>query len=195
MRQHHLAHLCQLEQSLMKSFVRQIDSLNTRNIELTEENQSIKKQYHSAEKKNKQLSEKFKEARNKVELASTIRAIDLNLEAYNKKGKLTTRARKVRRFGIKFKLDENLIAPTGVKQVYIRITDPEDHILLENEKLTFKFDGEEIVYSAVRSIEYNGKVTPASVYFESKQKVLSGSYQVDIFCDGKMIGETTVTLK
>ncbi len=181
---------------IMKGFVRQIDSLNTLNVQLTEENQHIKKQYNSATKKNKQLSAKYEEASSKVQLASTIRAIDLNLEAYNKKGKLTTRARKTKRFGIKFKLDENLIAPTGAKQVYIRITDPEEHVLLENEELTFSFEGEDIVYSAVRTIDYNGEVTPATVYFESKkEELLSGEYKVDIFCDGKMIGETAVRLK
>lgn len=181
---------------IMKGFIYQIDSLNTLNIQLTEENQQIKQQFHTAKKENKQLNKKYKEASSKVALASTIRAVDLNFESYNQRGKITTRARKVKRFGIKFKLDKNLVAPTGTKQVYIRITDPEEHVLIENESLMFSFEGEQIAYSAFREIEYDGETTPATVYFTSnKERLLSGTYKVDIFCDGKMIGSTTSKLK
>lgn len=183
--------------NIMKGFIHQIDSLNTLNIQLTEENQQIKKQIYTAKKENKKLTEKYKDAESKVALASTIKAIDLNLESYNHKGKTTARAKKVKRFGIIFKLDENLVAPKGIKQIYIRVTDPEEHVLIENEEMTFLFDNEEIVYSALREIEYDGNTTPATVYFENnrEKRLPSGIYKVDIFCDGKMIGSTTKKLK
>lgn len=182
---------------IMKGFIHQIDSLNTLNIQLTEENKQIKKQIYTAKKENKQLTKRYKDAESKVALASTIKAIDLNLASYNHKGKATARAKKTKRFGIIFKLDENLVAPTGIKQIYIRITDPQEHVLIENEEMTFSFENEEIVYSALREIEYDGSVTPATVYFEntSQERLPSGIYKVDIFCDGKMIGSTTKKLK
>lgn len=182
--------------NIMKGFIHQVDSLNTLNIQLTEENTEIKKQFHTAKRENKKLSEKYEDATSKVELASVIKAVDLTIEAYNHKGKLTTRAKKTKRFGINFSLFENVVAPTGNKQVYIRITDPNDHVLIQDTQPMFNFEGEEIAYSALREIEYDGKTTPTIVYFENKgDELLIGTYKVDIFCDGHMIGSTINKLK
>lgn len=182
---------------IMKGFIHQIDSLNTLNIQLTEENIQIKKQYHTAKKENKQLSEKFEQASEKVAKASVIKAIHVGMQSFNTKGKETNRARKTKRFAINFSLDENVIAPKGVKNIYVRITDPDDHILIEGNQPVFSYEGEEIAYSAVRQIEYNGEETPATVYFELEDEgsVDEGTFKVDIFCDGSMIGTSTTTLK
>jgi myosin heavy subunit len=182
---------------IMKGFIHQIDSLNTLNIQLTEENVQIKKQYKTAKDENRELTVKIEEATDKVAKASVIKAIGVNMESYNHKGKLTNRARKAKRFAVIFSLDENVIAPQGMKNVYVRITDPKEHILIEHNTPVFSYEGEEIAYSAVRQIEYNGTITPATVYFEvSEEGVLEeGEYTVDIFCDGSMIGTGKAELK
>jgi uncharacterized protein HemX len=182
---------------IMKGFIHQIDSLNTLNIQLTEENVQIKKQYKTAKDENRELTVKIEEATDKVAKASVIKAIGVNMESYNHKGKLTNRARKAKRFAVNFSLDENVIAPQGMKNVYVRITDPKEHILIEHNTPVFSYEGEEIAYSAVRQIEYNGTITPATVYFEvSEEGVLEeGEYTVDIFCDGSMIGTGKAELK
>lgn len=181
---------------IMKGFIHQIDSLNTLNIQLTEENKQIKEQYNTAKNENKELSQKYEDANTKVVLASVIKAINMNVEAYNQKGKLTTRAKKTKRLGINFALDENVIAPVGIKKLFIRITDPNDHVLMSNEQNMFNFEGEQIAYSSVREVEYNGIVTPAIVYFEvTGSELLEGDYKVDIFCDGNMIGSSITQLK
>ena len=60
---------------IMKGFIYQIDSLNTRNIQLTEENVQIKKQYKTAKEENRELTVKIEEATDKVAKASVIKAI------------------------------------------------------------------------------------------------------------------------
>lgn len=183
--------------SIMKGFIHQVDSLNTLNIELTVENKDIKQQYQSARKKNKQLSDKYDEAADKVKTASVIRAIDIIVSSLNHKGKTTSRAKKTKRFAIDFALDENAIAPTGTKDVYLRITDPNEHILIQNNQPVFSYEGEEIAYSSVRKVEYDGKESNAVIYFEHNDEdaLITGVYNVDIFCDGNMVGSSTVTLK
>ncbi len=182
---------------IMKGFIHQIDSLNTLNIQLTEENVQIKKQYKTAKDENRELTEKIEEATDKVAKASVIKAIGVNMESYNHKGKLTNRASKAKRFAVNFSLDENVIAPQGMKNVYVRITDPKEHILIEHNTPVFSYEGEQIAYSAVRQIEYNGTVTPATVYFEVSEEgdLEEGEYTVDIFCDGSMIGTGKAVLK
>lgn len=183
--------------NIMKGFIHQIDSLNTLNIELTAQNKQIRNKYESAQQKNKQLAEKYGEAADKVKKASVIKAINISVISYNHKGKTTYKAKKVKRFAVKFALDENVIAPTGTKKVYLRITNPDEHILIENNQPVFSYEGEEIAYSAVREIEYDGTVTNATVYFEYNEEtpLMQGKYSVDIFCDGAMIGTSSVTLK
>lgn len=182
---------------IMKGFIHTIDSLNTINIELTAENKEIKKQYHSARKKNEQLAEKYEEAADKVELASIIRAVNIGVETYNHKGKITDRSKKVKRFGVKFTLDKNLVAPKGNKKLFIRITDPENHVLMTQKQEMFNYEGEEIAYSAYRELDYNGEATNATVYYEvmDESPLLAGTYHVDIFCDGKMIGGATAGIR
>ena len=182
--------------NIMKGFIHQIDSLNTMNIELVAENKEIKQQFYSAKRENQKLNEKYEDATSKVALASVIKAINLSIESYNHKGKLTTRAKKTKRFGIKFTLDENVIAPTGIKKLFIRISDPNNHVLIHDEQPMFNFEGEEIAYSEYREVEYSGVAETTIVYFENKGDELpTGKYKFDIFCDGNMIGSSITTLK
>lgn len=182
--------------SIMKGFIHQVDSLNTLNIELTAENKEIKKQYKTARDKNKKLSEKYDEAADKVKVASVIRAIDIVIASLNHKGKSTSKAKKTKRFSINFALDENAIAKTGTKSIYLRITDPNEHILIQDNQPVFSYEDEEIAYSSVRKVEYDGKVSNAVIYFEHKgeERLMKGIYKVDIFCDGNMIGSSDVKL-
>jgi hypothetical protein len=181
---------------IMKGFIHQIDSLNTINIQLTEENTQVKKQIVKAHKENKQLSEKYEEAASKVAKASVIKATDISMLAFNNRGKETARSKKTKRLAVNFALDENVIAPQGVKNVYIRITSPDELMLMNPTQDTFKFDGEQITYSAIRQIDYNGTKTPIIIYYECTENQLTeGLYKADIFCDGSMIGTTNIKLK
>lgn len=182
--------------SIMKGFIHQVDSLNTLNIELTAENKEIKKQYQTAREKNQQLSDKYDEAADLVKTASVIKAVDILVSSLNHKGKSTSRAKKTKRFAINFALDENAIASTGTKSVYLRITDPNEHILIQNNQPVFSYEGEKIAYSSVRKVEYDGNISNAVIYFEHNDEnpLLKGVYNVDIFCDGNMIGASTVEL-
>jgi len=181
--------------NIMKGFIHQIDSLNTINIELTAENTQIKRQYKTARKE--KLADKYDEAADKVKTASIIKAVNVTLTSFNHKGKPTNRAKKTKRFAVNFSLDENAIAPTGTKNIYLRITDPKDHILIQDNKPVFSYEGEEIAYSSVRPVEYDGTLSEAVVYFRYNEDgdLITGLYNVDIFCDGSMIGSASVSLK
>jgi uncharacterized protein YkuJ len=60
----------------------------------------------------------------------------------------------------------------------------------------FSYEGEEIAYSSIRQFEYNGEMVNAVVYFEYNEQsgLVEGTYNVDIFCDGSMIGAAVVEL-
>ncbi len=181
---------------ITKGFIHQIDSLNTKNIELTAENKEIKQQFNSEKSKSSKLTKDLETEKSKVAIASVIKAVDIQVLSYNAKGKNTSRAKKVKRLAVKFVLDENAIAPRGVKKVFVRFTDSEKHILIQDEQPTFEYEGEEITYSSIRELEYDGASTEAIIYYEHKgvDILLVGTYQVDIFVDGVMVGTSTMTL-
>ena len=62
---------------IMKSYIVQIDSLNTRNKMLVAENQDIKAEISRVERSNEELSKVKEELSSKVEVASVIQAKDV----------------------------------------------------------------------------------------------------------------------
>ena len=181
---------------VMKSFVHQIDSLNTLNIQLTEENTEVKKQISAAKKENKQLTQKYEESQAKVAKASVIKAINSSMTSFNAKGKPANKAKKIKRLAVNFTLDENPIAPQGNKKVYVRITSPDGLMLVNKDQDTFKFEDDKITFSALRQIDYKGEKVDMVIYYECEEGELkSGTYKTDIFCDGSMIGTTNIELK
>ena len=76
---------------IMKSYIVQIDSLNTRNKLLVSENTEIKQQINQVRSTNTELSKVKEELNSKVEVASVIQAKDIVAVSLNKKRKETTR--------------------------------------------------------------------------------------------------------
>ena len=72
---------------IMKSYIVQIDSLNTRNKMLTSENTEIKQQITQVRNTNTELSKVKEELSTKVEVASIIQAKDIVAVSLNKKQK------------------------------------------------------------------------------------------------------------
>ncbi|MBO7331045.1 MAG: hypothetical protein J6U52_04555, partial [Alistipes sp.] len=67
--------------TIMKSYLRQIDSLNTVNQKLTKENVSYKKQISTAQLRAEMAEERAEELTNKVRVGSVIRVRSIGLES------------------------------------------------------------------------------------------------------------------
>ncbi|MBE9469586.1 MAG: cell division protein FtsL [Bacteroidetes bacterium] len=183
---------------VMRSFIVQIDSLNTMNVALKEENVHVKKQYRDATSKNDDLTQKNEELTTKVDKASTIKTFNINVLALNRRERKVKKAKKVDKFKVCFTLDENVIAQSGVKDVYIRIVRPDDLVLISSEENLFVFEGQEIAYTSKREVEYDNKEKEMCVFFQNtlnKEGLIPGNYAVDIFTDGKQIGTVDFYLK
>lgn len=183
---------------IMRGFIHQIDSLNTLNQTLTAENVEVKHKFKNEQSKNKELSEKFDSASNLVEKASIVKSVNIIAKALNSKGKEVTRVRKTQKFSVAFTLTENTIAKSGIRWVYVRISRPDELVLIENEQNIFQFEGQELAYSARREIDYRNKEINAVIYYDhstSTDELIPGTYTVDLFVDGKMVGTSFLTLK
>lgn len=171
-----------------KSYVRQIDSLNTMNQALVAENIKVKNEIQEVTKTKTELEEKNKDLSGKVELASVLRTENLQAIPINKRGKENNKINKIEKIKVTFQIKENVLAEKGERDVYIRIAGPDDYILAKSEDDLFEFQGQEIVYSAKRPIDFMGDNIDVTIYWDNNGALITGTYEVYVFADGNEIG-------
>lgn len=93
--------------SIMRSFIVQIDSLNTKNIMLTEENNRLTGQLSNVKNENKKLSNAKDSLQGRVKEAEALKAVGLKLVALNDRDNETTRIIKTQKFRVTFTINEN----------------------------------------------------------------------------------------
>lgn len=176
--------------AVAKSYVRQIDSLNTMNQALVAENIKVKNEIEQVTKTKTELEEQNKDLSGKVELASTLRTENLKATPINKRGRANNKINKIDKIKITFRIKENVLAKQGERDVYVRIAGPDDYILAKSEDDLFEYKGQEIVYSAKRPIDYMGKNLDVTIYWDNNGALIPGTYEVYVFADGNQIGDS-----
>lgn len=182
--------------SIAKSYVRQIDSLNRANQKLMAENRRVKEEMSDAQENRNRLEKEKDTLSEKVQKASILRTEDLEAIPINERGNEKTKVNKIDKIKVCFTLEENAVAPPGERYLYMRISSPpDDYILTNSEDNLFKYQDEQMVYTARRSVEYEGESMDICIYFDSQGELSPGEYKVDIFADEHRIGETTFQLE
>jgi hypothetical protein len=181
--------------SVMKSYIQQIDSLNTLNQALIAENVKVKEESGMTKMANQELTQKNEELSTKVQKGSVIKARNVAATTINTRGKEVTRARRIDKIKVCFTVIENDIAQPGLRDAYIRITGPDKYVLAKSETDLFDFQGEKVVFSAKREIDYQNKDIDLCIFYDNKGDLVSGSYDVNVFMDGMLIGTTQFSIK
>ena len=180
---------------IMKSYIVQIDSLNTKNQKLISENTEVRSALDQARKNNEDLSKEKEDLNSKVEMASVLSAKSILASPLNKRGKDTEKASRVTKIKVCFTIRENSIVAAGEKEVFLRITRPDELVLATSEQDVFPYDGKKIVYSAKRTVAYENKDVDLCIFWDNTGQLIPGNYGVDIFCESKLIGSGNFTLK
>jgi hypothetical protein len=173
---------------IMKSYIVQIDSLNTRNKILVAENQNIKEQITTVKKTNVELSRVKEELSNKVEIASVVQAKDVIAVALNKNRKETTRLDRIDKLRICFTLRENPIAKAGEKIVYLRIIRPDSIAIATSSDNLFEFNKSKLIFTASRQVEYLNQDIDMCIFVDSNKDFIVGNYRAELYLEGSEIG-------
>ncbi len=181
--------------SIMKDYIRQIDELNTKNKQLMAENKTVKQNYNKELKEKESIITERDSLTSTVKKAAQLKGYGIMITPLNKRGKSTTRARKMERIKVCFNIAENVIAKKGRKTIYIRIAGPDNQILLASNSKMFNYQGKEIAYSALKKITYKGEITEVCMFWQATREYPPGKYSVDIFADGSKIGSQNFVLK
>lgn len=173
---------------IMKSYIVQIDSLNTRNKILIAENKDIREQITTVKKTNAVLNQAREELSNKVEIASVIQAKDIVAVALNKNRKETTRLDRIDKLRICFTLRENPIAKAGEKTVYLRVLRPDSLVIATSPDNLFDSNGSKIIYTASRQVEYINQDVDMCIFVDKNKDFIIGNFKADLYLDGNLIG-------
>lgn len=174
--------------AVSRNYVLQIDSLTRLNKALGEENQELKASNTAARRKITDLSKEREKLHETVTLASMLNASNISVAANNKRGKKARRVKDIVKFVIDFTIDRNPTSEAGEKMVYVRITAPDNSLLVKPGSGTFEFENKRLEYSICRNIEYTGEEQAVTLYWDVEEFLFEGVYRVDIFVDGNLIG-------
>ncbi len=179
---------------IMKSYIYQIDSLNTMNINLRQENSTVTAQNKKISSKNQKLEELTNNLSTTVEKASILRAINIVPMATKKKGKETNRIKKVEKIKVCFTLAENAVAKSGSQFIYLQIITPEGQVL-SGAQNSVTLGNQTIEFSDRREIEYDNKDLDLCIYWAKSEELTKGEYKVNIISNGYIIGNSAFYLK
>jgi FtsZ-binding cell division protein ZapB len=180
---------------IMKSYIRQIDSLNTKNQLLIAENNEVRTQLSTVQKNNEELEKIKDDLTGKVAVASVIQAKNIIITPLNKRSKPKDRVEVIEKIRVCFTLRENPIAPAGYKTVYLRLVRPDDFILASNQDNIIDVNGQPVVYTASREVEYLNSDIDMCIYWDNDGSLIPGKYKVELYLEGELIGASDFLLK
>jgi hypothetical protein len=179
---------------IMKSYIVQIDSLNSRNKILVAENSEIRQQITQVRNTNTELSKVKEELSSKVEIASVIQAKDIVAVSLNKKRKETTRIGLLDKLKICFTLRENPLAKAGQKMVFMRVIRPDSLVITTSSDNLLNYKGSKVIYSASREVDYMNQDIEMCIFMDNTGDFIIGNYSVELYLENNLIGRTNFML-
>lgn len=186
------------------NFESEIDRLKKQNAQLLSENNRLSSSKDSLLDEKKKIDSSLaavqEQKKHQEDIASTLHASNISVEALDikkdGKEKVTTTAKKINALKFSFDLDENRIAPSGTKTLYICIFGPDGKLISNGETFSMR-DSAQVGLSKQLDVEYEqGVRLPVKFMFkQDKLKYEPGIYKVQIYNNGFKIGEGKVTLK
>ena len=181
--------------SIMKSYIVQIDSLNTLNKKLTADAAAARREAAESKKRQQELSKEVESLSGQVAAGSVIKARGIRIEAYNASDKVTDRSSRVIRLLTTLSLVENDLAPKGPVRVYIRVKGPDGILLTNDTQRTFEVNGEPMICSASREVDYQGKEVEMSIYLNDITGYIKGIYTVEAYTQQSLLGSAELMLR
>ena len=181
--------------SIMRSYIHQIDSLNTLNITLRKDAAQARDETKQTLRRYDDLRTTTDEYAKKVEVGSVLKGRGFTLSAINSRDSDTDRSSRAAKLKTCMNLIENSIAVKGPRRIYIRVKSPDGILMTSSQQQVFTSDGEQMIYSAVREVDYQGSELEVCIFFSSNQSYVKGVYTVDVYTEEGRLGSTDLLLK
>ena len=190
-----------LLRDITQNYVREIDSLHTENRVLKAENVRMHDEIQRVSEQTAALSQTKVELEEKVEKAATLRAfqisaIGLRFAGFRNTERETNSARRVEQIRTCFTIAENPIAPSGTKNVYLRIADPYGDILRisDDDRYSFVFQDDTLQFTVSDTFNYQNTNMEMCLNWNKYEDLTPGQYIITVFTDDAVMGETLINL-
>ena len=185
---------------IMRSYVMQIDSLNTLNYGLNKDLEDKTTKLNETSTERDEYKKAVEEKTEQIKKGSKLKAYNFVSEALRMKLNNTTeatdRAKKTVQIRSSFTISENSLSSQGKKTVYLQITGPNGETLKSRGNNTIDTESGSVLYSDKKEIDYQNQSVDLTIYYDLQGESLSkGNYKVKIFCEGNIIGTDGFTLK
>lgn len=186
--------------SIMKDYVRTIDSLNIANDQLSTDLNLTREDLSSARQDLSNVKQERDDLSAQVNKGSKLIAFNFLSEGIKERGsgsfKPTTRAKSCTHIRTCFRIGDNKISQSGDKTLFMRIITPGGSVLYSNKANTFqKENGVELIYSDKKAINYQNQATDVCIFHKLTQEIQKGNYIAEIYCEGVKIGSDNFVLK
>ena len=180
--------------SVMRNYLKQIDSLNNLNKKLVAENVTYRKEISTARLRADVAEEKASELENRVRQGAVLRARSISMVALNSRYNEVSRVKNATTLRVDFAISSNELASPGNRKVYLCIKSPDGYLLTSESMPTFEYQGMKVGYSAVREVDYQNEDVEVSIYYRGSG-FTEGSYAIEIYTDGNLIGTGSVSMR
>ncbi len=182
--------------SIMKDYVRQIDELNTKNVQLSTDLDKTSAELTETKTERDQFKDDATASKAKVDIAAKLKSVNMKSTGQRMKmndtPEATTKAKNCVQAVTSFTVVDNEIAEAGSKTFYLQITDPSGKVLQGRTGGTA--DG--VVFSSKRDVQYANKALDISIYYDfNGDEPAPGNYKVKVFCEGSVVGSDSFSLK
>ncbi len=183
----------QTVREVLRSYIRQVDSLQQINKSLVGERDAALKEVERTKQENTTISEKNASLTEKVAIAAQLNATGVRISALNDRGKAAKKSKKIEKFQVTFSITRNVTAEAGNRTIYMRLMKPGGSILAPSG--SFAYENKTIEYSAAKTIEYTGQEQLITMFVPVDEFVGPGNYSAHIFVDGQMIGSGSLNIE
>lgn len=187
----------------IENYKTQVETLKGEKIVLTQQKETITRERDKVTKDFDSAKIILKQKDDMIDVASTLHASNFSILGINERGggkeKETTTAKRVDKLRISFDLDENRVAQSGTKGIYICITAPDGTPVVSSGMGSGKFntrDGQEKFYTQKIEINYTqGQRQTLSFDWKQDASFITGDYKIEVYNNGFKIGEGVRSLK
>lgn len=181
--------------TVLKDYIRQVDSLNATNARLTEENIIVRAENEQVKTQNTQLTNLNTQLTETVTRAAMLELTDCTCTMLNKNDRKTRMVSQVTKLQFDYTIAKNITCERGFKDLYVRVITPNGVLMNEAENKRFPFESDSIAYSITQQFEYSGEQYMGTVYLPITEEVEKGFYTIDFFCEGNLIGSFPIQIR
>ncbi|MEP7238987.1 MAG: hypothetical protein ABI685_14005, partial [Ferruginibacter sp.] len=181
----------------------QVETLKGEKLVLTQEKNLVTQERDKVQKNYDSATTVIKQKDDVIDVATTLHASNFAILGINEtssgKEKTTDVAKRVDKLRISFDIDENRIAQSGAKNLYVCITGPNGKLLAVDALGSGKFstrEGEEKYFTQKIDLNYTqGQRQTLSLDWKQNTNFETGDYKIEVYNNGFKIGEGIRSLK